>query len=439
MTTDPLKVTLLGCGVVGTEVATRLLNRRTAIGSRIGAQLELSAVVVRDLAAERPGLPRELLTTDAESAIAGADIVVELMGGMEPAKTLILKALSAGASVVTANKALLAAHYAELMAAADDAGVRLEHEAAVAGAIPIIRPVGDSLAGDEITKVMGIVNGTTNYILDQMEKEGWDFSHALSTAQELGFAEADPTADIEGHDAAAKAAILASLAFDTPVSIDQVPVEGISSITPDMIATAAAQGFTIKLLAICERIVAADGTQGVSARVYPAVIPADHALAQVGGAFNAVFVEAEAAGQLMFYGQGAGGAPTASAVLGDIVSVARRKVLGGRGMYEHGEGRILPVLDIGEITTHYQITLDVADRPGVLSRITEVFAAHDVSIELVQQTRLTEPGTPEDLHAAKLVIATHSARESALAATVDALRGLDAVNGVLSVLRIEGL
>ncbi|GAA2002522.1 homoserine dehydrogenase [Brevibacterium samyangense] len=437
----PLKVALLGCGVVGSEVARRITGHGDDLAARIGAPLELSAVVVRDTAKDRPGVPTDVLTTDHEAAIAGADIVVELMGGMEPARSSILAALGQGASVVTANKALLAAHYGELMHAADAAGVRLEHEAAVAGAIPIIRPLGDSLAGDRITRVMGIVNGTTNYILDQMDREGWDFDRSLRTAQELGYAEADPTADVGGHDAAAKAAILSSLAFHTPVTIDDVHVEGITAVTSDMIATARAQGFTIKLLAICEKLEDSPEGAGVSARVYPALIPRDHVLAGVGGAFNAVFVEAEAAGELMFYGQGAGGAPTASAVLGDIVSVARRRVLGGRGQYERNVASALPVLPVSAITTRYQITLDVFDRPGVLSKVTEVFTEEGISIELVQQTVIPAeaPATessPEPR--AKLVVATHSGTDAALRRTADRLAELDVVGALVSVLRIEG-
>lgn len=428
-----LKVALLGAGTVGVEVARRILERPDELRDRIGDDLELTDVVVRDTSKERPGIPADLITTNANDAIQGADIVVELMGGIDPAHELILSALNSGASVVTANKALLAKHFAELFEAADRAQVRLEHEAAVAGAIPIIRPVGDSLAGDRITRVMGIMNGTTNYILDKMETEGWSFDEALKTAQELGYAEADPTADVEGLDAAAKVAILASLAFHTPVTIDDVYVEGITSVTAEMVETARSQGFTIKLLGICEKL---DDVGKVSARVYPALLPNSHPLASVGGAFNAVFVEAEAAGELMFYGQGAGGAPTASAVLGDIVSVARRKVLGGRGQYERRTRTTLPVASLGEITTRYQITLDVIDRSGVLQAVTEVFANQDVSIELVQQTQYDDQGDGDSR--AKLVIATHSATDSALAQTVKHLNELDVVREIQSVLRIEG-
>lgn len=434
---DKLTVALLGGGVVGAEVARTLLTRADALAARVGARLELTGVLVRDTTKERDGIPAELLTTDAEAVVAGADIVVELMGGIEPARTHILDALSSGASVVTANKALLAQHFPELITAADDAGVRIEYEAAVAGAIPIVRPLSVSLAGDRVERVMGIVNGTTNYILDQMSKEGWDFGTALATAQELGYAEADPTADIEGLDAAAKAAIIASLAFQVPVAMDDVHVEGIASVSADMIETAAAQGFTIKLLAICERIDGADGAESVSARVYPALIRDDHPLASVSGAFNAVFVEAENAGSLMFYGQGAGGAPTSSAIMGDLVSVARRRVLGGRGQVAQQVREVGDVLPISRVSTRYQMTLEVHDRPGVLLRVAELVAAEGVSIELVQQTRLEQEEDDAPAHA-KLVIATHSAVESALAATVDSLAASDAVESVKSVLRIEG-
>ncbi|WGW10498.1 homoserine dehydrogenase [Saxibacter everestensis] len=436
---EPLRVALLGCGVVGTEVAQRLTTHAEAYAERIGARLELTGIAVRDTDRTRAGIDPALITDDAEGLVGRADIVVELMGGIEPARSLILKAISHGASVVTANKALLAEHGADLLAAAVQAGVRLEYEAAVAGAIPIVRPVGESLAGDKVQRILGIVNGTTNYVLDKMDSEGWEFDDAVKKAQELGYAEADPTADVGGHDAAAKAAILANLAFHTPVSLSDVYVEGITAVTAADVARAKAEGYAVKLLAICERLEQADGSDGVSARVYPALVPHEHPLASVHGAFNAVFVESEAAGELMFYGQGAGGAPTSSAVLGDIISVARRRVLGGRGQSEPSNGA-LPLLPIDQIRTRYHITLDVVDRPGVLSKVTEVFASHGVSIETVRQKLAPVDGAGNDgAERAELIIATHLGAESALAATVKSLEKLDVVNAVASTLRVEGL
>ncbi|HWJ85962.1 MAG TPA: homoserine dehydrogenase, partial [Cellulomonas sp.] len=325
---DKLRIALLGCGVVGTQVARLLTEQADDLAARVGAPLELVGVAVRDASVAREGVDPALLTTDAAALVARADVVVEVMGGIEPARTLILRAIEHGASVVTANKALLAQDGPTLYAAADAAGVDLYFEAAVAGAIPIVRPVRESLAGDTVRRVLGIVNGTTNYVLDRMATEGLDLDQAVKEAQALGYAEADPTADVEGFDAAAKAAILASLAFHTRVSIDDVQREGITALTADDVTWAAGTGHVIKLLAIAERNTAADGTEGIQVRVHPALVPSGHPLAGVHGAFNAVFVEAEAAGELMFYGRGAGGAPTASAVLGDVVSVARHRVLG---------------------------------------------------------------------------------------------------------------
>ncbi|WP_036966002.1 homoserine dehydrogenase, partial [Promicromonospora kroppenstedtii] len=311
-----LRVALLGCGVVGTEVARMLLEQGTDLAARAGAPLELAGIAVRDASRPRDAaIPRELLTEDAESLVDGADIVVEVMGGTEPARTLLLRAIEGGAAVVTANKALLAADGPTLYKAADSAGVDIYYEAAVAGAIPIVRPVRESLAGDHVRRVLGIVNGTTNYVLDQMATSGLDLDAAVKQAQELGYAEADPTADVEGYDAAAKAAILASLAFHTRVSADDVAREGITGVTSDDVAWAARTGHAVKLLAIAEQT-----GEGVAVRVHPALVPLEHPLAGVKGAFNAIFVEADAAGPLMFYGQGAGGRPTASAVLGDVVS-----------------------------------------------------------------------------------------------------------------------
>ncbi|WP_396045617.1 homoserine dehydrogenase [Cellulomonas sp. P22] len=427
-----LRVALLGCGVVGTEVVRLLTTQAADLAARVGARLELVGIAVRDVEAERdPVVDRSLLTSDAEGLVEKADVVVEVVGGIEPARSLLLRAIEHGAAVVTANKALLAQDGPTLYAAADAAGVDLYFEAAVAGAIPIVRPVRESLVGDRVQRVLGIVNGTTNYVLDRMATEGLDLDAAVAEAQALGYAEADPTADVEGFDAAAKAAILASLAFHTRVSIDDVDRQGISSVTADDVAWAARTGHTIKLLAIAER-----SDEGVQVRVHPALVPLTHPLAGVRGAFNAVFVEAEAAGELMFYGRGAGGAPTASAVLGDVVSVARHRVLGGRGPVESAYAA-LPVLPASAARTRYQVRLEVTDQPGVLAQVAAVLAEHGVSIEAVRQPpgRALEPGVDD---VAQLVISTHTATEAALRATVAAIEGLDVVRRVLSVLRVEG-
>ena len=309
----PIRIGLLGAGSVGSQVARLLLENQAELAKRVGAELKLTGIAVRNLNSKRDAeLPAELFTTDAESVILGSDIVIELVGGIEPAKTWVMQALNAGADVVTANKALIAAHGPELFELADQLGAQLYFEAAVAGAIPIIRPLRESLAGDRIDRVMGIVNGTTNFILDRMESTGADFDEALAEATALGYAEADPTADIEGFDAASKAAILASLAFHSEVPVEKVHREGITSVTAMQIETARQAGYAVKLLAICERV--SDG--GLVARVHPTLIPLEHPLAAVRGAYNAVFVEAQSAGRLMFYGAGAGGPETASAVLG---------------------------------------------------------------------------------------------------------------------------
>jgi homoserine dehydrogenase len=439
-----LKVALLGCGNVGAQVARILLEDADTLAARTGARLQLSGIAVRNVNAPRDvELPQELFTTDAETLVKDADLVIELMGGIEPARTLILSALQNGACVVTGNKALLAQDGPTLYEEADKAGVQLSYEAAVAGAIPILRPIRDSLSGDRITKVMGIVNGTTNFILDQMDSTGAQFSDALAEAQRLGYAEADPTADIEGHDAAAKAAILATLSFHTRFALENVHCEGITSVTAADIAAAKDAGFVIKLLAIAEKLTAAGtdtGTEsdgeGVSVRVHPTLLPREHPLAAVRGAFNAVFIEAENAGELMFYGQGAGGTPTASAVLGDLVSAARRLVLGGPQRTETTTGHV-PALPIDAAITSYYIGLDVADQPGVLARIAKLFAEHGVSIEIMRQTIHKEAGSISE--SAELRIVTHRASEAALAATVEAVKGLDVINSVTSVLRVEGV
>ena len=436
-----LKVALLGCGNVGAQVARILIDDADALAARTGARLELSGIAVRDPDARRDAeLPRALFTTDADALVKDADLVIELMGGIEPARTLILTAIQHGACVVTGNKALLAQDGPTLYEEADKAGVQLSYEAAVAGAIPILRPIRDSLSGDRITRVLGIVNGTTNFILDQMDSTGAQFADALAEAQRLGYAEADPTADVEGHDAAAKAAILASLSFHTRFALEDVYCEGIRAVTAADIAAAKDAGFVIKLLAIAEKLPATgketDGLEGVSVRVHPTLLPREHPLAAVHGAFNAVFIEAENAGELMFYGQGAGGTPTASAVLGDLVSAARRIVLGGPGRTETTTGHV-PALPIDAAITSYYIGLDAADQPGVLARIAQLFAEHGVSIEIMRQTVHREATATAE--SAELRIVTHRASEAALAATVRAVKGLDVVNSVTSVLRVEGV
>jgi homoserine dehydrogenase len=441
-----LRVAILGAGSVGAQVAALLLEHGDELANRVGAGLELVGIAVRDLDAPRTAdIPRELLTTDANSLILGADIVIELIGGLEPALEYVSLALNSGADVITGNKALLATHGPELFAIAEQVGAQLYYEAAVGGAIPIIRPLRDSLAGDRVHRILGIVNGTTNYILDRMDREGDSFEQALAAAMELGYAEADPTADVEGYDAAQKATILASLAFHTTVPLEAVYREGISHITHEQVVAAREAGYVVKLLAVCERLTdATTGIEGVSARVYPALIPQSHPLAAVHGANNAVFLEAEAAGSLMFYGAGAGGVQTASAVLGDLVSAARRHVIGGPGVAESTHAN-LPILPISAVVTRYQITLVVADKPGVLARIATLFAELGVSVEAVQQNVRSGPidglldGQEQGPPTATLVIGTHEATEAALAATVDALEGSDVVVEVSSVLRVEGL
>lgn len=434
-----LRVALLGAGAVGSQVADLLRKHGDELADRAGAALDIVGIAVRDLDAPREtDLPRELFTTDAAELILGADIVIELMGGIEPAREYILQALNSGADVVTANKALLATHGPELFDAADQVGASVYYEAAAAGAIPIIRPLRDSLAGDRVQRIMGIVNGTTNYILDRMDREGSDFADVLADAQALGYAESDPTSDIEGYDAAQKAAILASLAFHTAVPLDAVHREGITQIDKQVMDAARHAGFVVKLLAVCERIVGDDSAPGgdaISVRVYPALVPRDHPLASVHGANNAVFVQAEAAGNLMFYGAGAGGVQTASAVLGDVVSAARRHIAGGVGVGESTRAN-LPVLPIGRVTTRYQITLEVSDEPGVLATVAGILSDGRVSIATVEQTVLSagngDPGV------ARIVIGTHRALEQDLSETVDHLAASGVVGRVVSVLRVEG-
>jgi homoserine dehydrogenase len=428
----PLNVALLGCGSVGSQVVRLLTEQAGDLTARVGAPVHLVGVAVRRIDAPREyAVPDGLLTTDAAALLAryDVDLVVEVIGGIEPARTLILSALENGASVVTANKALLADDGPTLFEAAEKAGRDLYYEAAVAGAIPILRPLRESLAGDRVTRVLGIVNGTTNFILDKMDTTGAGFHEALEEAQELGYAEADPTADVEGFDAAAKAAILASLAFHSRVNAADVHREGITDVTAADIASARDMGSVVKLLAIAE-IATGSGGEGISVRVHPAMIPRSHPLASVREAFNAVFVESEAAGQLMFYGPGAGGAPTASAVLGDLVTVARNRLGNTRGPGESAYADRV-VLPMGETRTRYHVAIDVDDRAGVLAEIATAFAEEDVSIQTLRQE-----GRGED---AQLVVVSHDATDAQLSSTVERLRGLACVREVTSVMRVEGI
>jgi homoserine dehydrogenase len=423
-----LKVGMLGCGVVGSQIARLLVENKSDLTSRAGANLELVKVAVKNIKTKREGIPSHLLTDDAKSIVNDPeiDLIIEVIGGITPAKELILAAIKNGKSVVTANKALLAQAGAELYTAADNANVDLYYEAAVAGAIPILRPLRESLVGDQVLRIMGIVNGTTNYILTKMDESGTAFEDALKQAQALGFAEADPTADVEAIDAASKAAILAGLAFHSRVSDSDVYREGITKITATDVKVAKAMDMVIKLLAIAE--LTPEGE--ISVRVHPALLSRTHPLASVRESFNAVFVEAKSAGQLMFYGKGAGGEPTASAILGDLVAVARHKVSGGIGPKE-SDYADLKIAKIGQTKTRYLIRLNVADKPGVLESVAHVFASHGVSIQTVRQTGAGDK--------AELIVMTHSSTESALSETVKDLSKLSAVTDVASVLRVEGV
>ena len=421
-----LSIGMLGCGVVGSQVARLLQDDEQELSERSGAVLKLSKVGVRN-AGPREGVDPSLITTDLHSIVTDPtiNIVIEVMGGISPAKELILTALKNGKSVVTANKALLAKDGAALYEAASNANVDLYYEAAVAGAIPILRPLRESLVGDQVLRIMGIVNGTTNYILTKMDESGTAFSDALKQAQDLGFAEADPTADVEGFDAADKAAILAGLAFHSRVTDKDVYREGITKITAADVKVAKAMDMVIKLLAITE--LTSEGE--ISVRVHPALISRNHPLASVRESFNAVFVQAKSAGEMMFYGRGAGGEPTASAVLGDLVAIARHKVLGGIGPKE-SDYASLKIAAIGQTKTRYLIRLNVADKPGVLESVAHVFASHGVSIQTVRQSGIGDK--------AELIVMTHSSTELALATTVKELGKLPVVTDVASVLRVEG-
>ncbi len=430
-----VRVAVLGCGNVGAALVGILQDRADALAVQAGARLELAGIAVSDLAAPRPDhVPRELLTDDAAALLAdpSVNVVVELMGGLEPAGTLVRTALDAGRPVVTANKALLAsADGVALRALARDRGVDLLYEAAVAGAIPLVRALRESLTGERIRRVMGIVNGTTNYILTKMGEQGADYAAVLAEAQALGLAERDPTADVEGHDAAAKAAILAGVAFGYDVAGDAVLCEGISSVTAEDVDFARRFGYVIKLLAIVERV----GEDSLSVRVHPALVPEAHPLAGVRDAFNAVFIEGEAAGELMLYGQGAGGLPTASAVVGDVIDATRNLLAGTTAPAPDRQPAHL--LDADDLVAGFCISLDVTDRPGVLAEVTAAFGAHGVSIRsMEQEARSAGPGGADD--GARLTFVTHGAREGDVRATLADLEGLDSLQRIGGVMRIAG-
>ncbi|HUH06624.1 MAG TPA: homoserine dehydrogenase [Egibacteraceae bacterium] len=420
-----LTVGLLGCGNVGSGVVRLLDEHADEIAARLGARLVLGPVAVRNPSKDRDVVVPNM-TSDPHSVVAdpSVDIVVEVIGGIEPARRLIADALSGGKSVVTANKELISTLGTELFELADAKGVRLEYEAAVAGGIPIIKPMRESLAGDRVRKVLGILNGTTNYILTKMTEDGMSFGDALAEAQRLGYAERDPSADIEGFDAAAKAAILASIAFDAKVVAGDVYREGITQLTADDIVFAGRMGYVIKLLAIAEE---RDGAIGV--RVHPSLIPLDHPLAHVRESFNAVFLQADAVGDLMFYGRGAGSLPSASAVMGDLVTVARALLSGERPVNGlHREVKALRPFE--ETVVQYYVLLDVADQPGVLASVAASFGANEVSIKSVWQE-----GSGDS---AQLLLITHAARERDVQATLHTLRELPAMRAVASVMRVEG-
>ncbi len=422
-----VRVGILGCGNVGAALVRLIDDNADVIERRAGVRLEVGKVAVRNLALERDvPLPASAFTNDAESVVGAADIdiVVELIGGIEPARSLITEALKGGKPVVTANKELLANVGRELFETAEGAGVDLLFEASVAGGIPLIRPLRESLAGDHIRRVMGIVNGTTNYILTRMTEAGSSFHDALAEAQTRGYAERDPTADVEGFDAAAKAAIIASIAFGARVVAGDVYREGISDLTDHDIASARDLGYVVKLLAVAEEL---DGE--VAVRVHPAMVPLHHPLASVRESFNALFIEGDAVGELMLYGRGAGGGPTASAVIGDLIDAAKNLVSGGRGA-TIGDLERKTIRPIDEVESQFYLFIEVADRPGVLAAIATAFGTHGVSIKSMQQR-----GIGDD---ARLIFVTHKAREADLRATVHALRDVETVHRVGSVLRVMG-
>ena len=427
-----LRIGLLGCGNVGAALVTLLDERRDAVAARTLLELEITRIAVRSTAKDRGlRIDPSVFCTDAADIVSDPeiDIVVEVIGGIEPARSLLHDAIAAGKPVVTGNKELLANHGAQLFAAADDAGVDLLFEAAVAGAIPLIRPLRESLAAEPVQRIMGIVNGTTNYILTQMAERGASYAEALSEAQSLGYAERDPTADVEGFDAAAKAAIIATVAFGAVVVAGDVYREGISRIALHDIEMARRLGYAVKAIAVAERAGDGDGERPeVAVRVHPAMVPFQHPLASVRDSFNAVFIQGDAVGELMFYGRGAGGRPTAGAVLGDLVDAAVNLASGGPGRI----GRLVraSVRSIDDLRSAYYIGMEVADQPGVLASVAAVFGRHEVSIRSMEQHGLRDD--------ARLVFITHECLERDLQATLRDLRGLEAVHDLGNVIRVIG-
>lgn len=431
MSETVVKVGVLGCGNVGAAFIAQLAARGDEVASRTGVRLEVTRVAVRSLSRQRPvEVADEVLTRDATEVVRDpdVDVVVEVIGGIEPARELVLAAMAAGKPVVTANKELLANHGAELFEAASAAGVDLLFEAAVAGGIPIVRPLRESLVGEDVRRITGIVNGTTNFILTRMSDDGTSYAEALVEAQELGYAERDPTADVTGYDAGAKAAILASIAFGSKVVAGDVYHEGISSITLVDLGFAARLGYVIKLLAVAELVRVDDGPDEVAVRVHPAMVPMEHPLAGVRDSFNAIFVEGATVGDLMFYGRGAGGGPTGSAVLGDLVDAAVNFTKGTHANLLTLTRR--PIRSIDELLSSYYVNLKVLDQPGVLRSVAEAFESHDVSIRSLEQEGAAD--------AARLVFITHRAREADLQATLDDLRKLEVIHSITTVLRVVG-
>lgn len=426
----PIRLGLLGCGTVGSALARLLAERHDEIAERLGVDLSISRVAVRDLAKSRDvGIDSTVFTDDPGAVVDAGDVdlVVELIGGVELPRELVARALAAGKPVVTGNKALLATHGPELYAVADENGVDLLFEAAVAGGIPLMRPLRESLIGEPITRVMGIINGTTNYILTRMSEAGASYADALAEAQDLGYAEADPTADVEGHDAGAKAAIIATIVYGRAVLADDVHHEGIAQLTAEDIATAARLGFAVKMIAVVD----ADTTgaePAIAVRVHPALVPLDHPLASVRDSFNAVFIEGDAVGDLMLYGRGAGGAPTASAVLGDIIDAATNRVAGTAARIGSLPRATIRPLD--ELSSAFYLRIAVADEPGVLAQVADVFGRNRVSIQSMEQQGLGAE--------ARVIFITHTSQEAAVRATLDELRELESVRDIAAVIRVVG-